>query len=162
MLHLSHMHFAYILLLALIPQAATANGFALFSEHEELKGHVVVDAGDIEKFDPPFGKLGATEVLKLNSNCFQPIGLLGSWGFGKKAGLVLVDRNKTIRIALLESSISSIKIEATPVLQVACPTEDSSGMPLDPQQRLQELRRQRELLQLQLERLRQQRQQQQR
>lgn len=160
--HPSHMRLAgTLIVLALIPHAASADGYALFSKHEELKAHVVVDAGDFEKIDPPFGKIGATEVLKLNSNCFQPTGTLGSWGYGKKAGLVLVDRNKTIRIALLESSIGSIKVETTLVLQVACPTEDSSGLPLDPQQRLQELRRQQELLQLQLERLRQQRQQQQ-
>lgn len=161
MLYQSHMRLAGILLLSLMPQAASADGYALFSKHEELKAHVVVDAGDFEKIDPPFGKLGATEVLKLDSNCFQPAGSLGSWGYGKKAGLVLVDRNKTIRIALLESTIGSIKVETTPVLQVACPTEDSNGLALDPQQRLQELRRQQELLQLQLERLRQQRQQQQ-
>lgn len=161
MSHLSLMTLAGIILLALIPQAANADGYALFSEHEELRAHVVVDAGDFEKIDPPFGKLGATEVLKLNSNCFQPTGALGSWGYGKKAGLLLVDRNKTVRVALLESSIGSIEVKSALVLQVACPTEDSSGLPLDPQQRLQELRRQQEVLQLQLERLRQQRQQQQ-
>jgi hypothetical protein len=161
MLYPCHMKLACILVLVVMPTAATADGYAFLSKHAELKAHFVVDAGDVEKIDPPFGKLGATEVLKLNSNCFQPAGSLGSWGYGKKAGLVLVDRNESIRIALLESSIGSIKVETTLVLQVACPTEDSSGLPLDPQQRLQELRRQQELLQLQLERLRQQRQQQQ-
>lgn len=154
-----HMKFACILVLAVIPQAAIADGYSLFSSHEELKDHVVVDAGDFEKIDPPFGKIGASAILKLNSNCFHPSGSLGSWGYGKKAGLVLVDRKKSIRVALLESSISSIKVEVTLVLQVACPTEDASGLPLNPQQRLQELRRQQELLQLQLEQLRQQRQQ---
>ena len=150
------MKLQYILVLAVIPQAAIADGYALFSKHEELKAHVIVDAGDFEKIDPPFGKLGTSDVLKINSSCFQLAGSLGSWGYGKKAGLVLVDRNKTIRIALLESSIGSIKIETMPAVQVACPTEDSSDLPLDPHQRLQELKRQQEFLQLQLERLRQQ------
>ena len=148
-----------IFFLAVMPLSATADGYALFSKHEEMKAHAVVDAGDFERFDPPIGKFGASEILKLKSNCFQPTGSLGSWGSGKKAGLVLVDRDKTIRIALLESSIGSIKVETSHVLQVACPAEDSRGLPLDPQQRLQELRRRQELLQLQLERLRQQREQ---
>lgn len=145
-----------LLLLAVLPRPAIADGYAMFSEHDELKAHVVVDAGDFEKIDPPFGKLGATEVLKLNSNCFQPVGALGLWGYGKKAGLVLVDRNRAIRLALIESSIGSIKIDAVAAIQVACQTAGSSSPPPDPQQLLQELKRQQELLQLELERLRQQ------
>lgn len=160
MLHSLTMNFIVIFLFGLIPQAASADGYALFSKHDELKSHVVADAGDVEKIDPPFGKLGATEILKLKSNCFQPATALGTWGHGKKAGLVLVDKSKTIRVAFLESSIGYIRVETVLVFQVACPTEDSNGLPLDPQQRLQELKRQRELLELQLERLRQQRQQQ--
>ena len=119
----------------------------MFSKHEELKAHVIIDAGDFEKVDPPFGTLGATETVKLNSNCFKPFGSLGLWG--KKAGFILVDRNKAIRIAILESSIGSIKVESFAAMQVACPTKDSDGLPVDPQERLKEL-------QLQLERLRQQ------
>lgn len=156
------MKLAYALLLAAIPGVAIADSYGLFSKHEELKAHVVVDAGDFEKIDPPFGNLGSTDVLKLNSNCFRPMGLLGSWGNGKKAGLVLVDRSKTVRVALLKSGIGSIEVETLHVQQVTCPTEDSNGLPLDPQQRLQELKRQQELLRLQLERLRQQQQQQKR
>ena len=160
MSHLPRLKLACTLLLALLPYAASASGYSLLSRPEQLKGHVIVDSGDFEKIDPPFGKLGATEILRLNSNCFQPSIPLGSWGYEKKAGLVLADRNKTVRIALLESSLGSIRVETLPVMQIACPTEDSKGLPLDPQQQIQQLRQQQELLQLQLERLRQQRQQQ--
>lgn len=153
---LRHYLLSLCLLFAAIPPSALADGYDMFSKHEELKGHVVADAGDFEKINPPFGTIGATAVLKLNSNCFKPIGSLGLWGIGKKAGLVLVDRSKSISIALLESSIGSIKVETVAAMQIACPTEDSSGLPLDPQQRLQELKRRQEILQLQLERLRQQ------
>ena len=149
-------HLKFTLLLATVPGLALADGFATFSKHEELRGHVVVDAGDFEKIDPPPGKFGSNEVLMLNSNCFQPISLLGLWGYGKRSGLLLVDRNKSIRVALLESSIGSVKVESVTVIQVACPTTDSSGLTFDPQQRLQELKRQQELLLQQLERLRQQ------
>ena len=146
----------FALLLAAVPGLAFADGFATFSKHEDLKGNVVVDAGDFEKIEPPAGKIGSSEMLMLNSNCFQPIGLLGLWSYGKKSGLLLVDRNKSIRVALLESSIGSVKVESVAVIQVACPTSDSSGLPIDPQQRLQELKRQHELLLQQIERMRQQ------
>ena len=150
--------YSSIVVLAFISQSAVADGFALFSKHEELKGHVVVDAGDFEKMDPPIGRIGVGEVLKLNANCFQPTGSLGSWLFSKKAGFVLVNRSRAIRIAFLESSIGSIKIETMLASQIACPSEDPSGLRVDPRQEVLELKRQRELLQLQLERWRQQQQ----
>jgi hypothetical protein len=132
-----------------------ADGFDTFSRHEELQNHVIVDTGDFEKISPPFGKLGASDVLKLKSNCFEPIGSLGLWSYGKKAGLVLVNKEKSVKVALLESSIGSIKVQAVNVIQISCPTADSDGLPVDPQQRLQELRRRQEALQKELERLRQ-------
>lgn len=138
----------------LIP-TVQADGFDTFSRHEELQNHVVVDTGDFEKISPPFGRLGASDVLKLKANCFEPLGNLGTWGFGRKAGLVLVNKEKSIKIALFESGIGSIKVQAVTVIQVGCPTADSDGLPLDPQQRLQELRRTQEALQKELERMRQ-------
>ena len=145
-------------LFGLLPSFVHADGYGLFSKHEELRGHAVIDAGDVEKIDPPFGKLGASETLKLGANCFEPLSSLGSWGYSKKAGLVLVDRSRTVKLALIESSIGSIKVEMVSVMQVACPTTGSDGLPQDPQQRLQELKRRQELLQRELERLRQQNQ----
>ena len=136
-------------------QQASADGFDMFTRHEELKNHVIIDTGDFEKLSPSFGKLAASDVLKLNSNCFEPLGSLGSWGYGKKAGLVLMNKEKSIKVALIESSIGSIKIQVTTVIQVACPSADSNGLSTDPQQRLQELRRRQEALQKELERLRQ-------
>lgn len=147
------------MLVAFTSQAASADGYAIFSKHEELKAQVVADVGDIEKIDPPFDKLSETEILKLHSNCFQPTGSLGAWGYGKKAGLILVDRYKTIRVALIESSVGSIKVVTMPALQVACPAEGSSSLSIDPKQRLEELERQQELLKLQLESIRQLREQ---
>lgn len=136
-------------------QQAPADGFDMFSRHEELQNHVIVDTGDFEMISPPFGKLGASDVLKLKSNCFEPVGNLGGWGYGKKAGLLLVNKEKGIKVALLESSIGSMKVQVTSVIQVGCPTADSDGLPIDFQQRLQKLRRRQEALQKELERLRQ-------
>ena len=148
--------FQWAWLLGVLPSIVFADVYGLFSKHEELKGHAIIDAGDVEKIDPPFGKLGATETLKLGANCFEPRGYLGYWGYSKKAGLVLVDRSRTVKLALIESSIGSIKVEVVSVIQIACTTPDSDGLPQDSQQRLQELKRRQELLQRELERLRQQ------
>lgn len=158
MRHIAHQHKWGIWLLAIaMPILASADGFALFSRHEELKAHVVVEAGDVEKIDAPFGTLSTNEVLKLNDKCFEPIGLVGLWGIRKKAGLLLVDRARSVKLALLESSIGSIDIKVVSVIQVACPSSSSDGLPSDPQQRLQELKKRQELLQRELERLKQQR-----
>lgn len=158
MSHLQHIFLSCGWLLGVLPSLAHADGYGLFSKHEELKNHAVIDAGDVEKIDPPFGKLGASETLKLGANCFQPLGSIDSWGHGKKAGLVMVDRSRTIKLALIESSIGSIKIEAVSVIQVNCPTLGFDGLPQDPQQQLQDLKRRQEFLQRELERRRQQKQ----
>ena len=123
-----------------------------------MKGHTVIGSGDVEKIDPPFGKLGATEFLKLGNSCFQPLGYLGFWGYGKKAGLVLVDRFRAVKLALIESSNGSAKVEVLSVMQIACTTPDSDKLPQDLQQKLQEIKRRQEFLQRQLEPLRQQKQ----
>ena len=146
---------AFCVALSAMPISSVADGFGLFSKHEELKSHVVVDAGDFEKVESSDRSIGSAEILKLNSNCFNAIGPLGFWTSGKKAGLVLVDKGNSIRLALIESGVGSIKVETVAVLQVACPTEGSTVLPLDPRQRLEELKRQKEALQRQLEQLRQ-------
>jgi hypothetical protein len=125
----------------------------MFSRHEELQSHVIVDTGDFERIAAPPGKLGASDVLKLKATCFEPRGSLGLWGIGKKAGLILANREKIIKIALLESSIGSINVRLLTAIQVPCPTTDSDGLLTDPQM-LQEMKR----IQRELDRLRQQRQ----
>lgn len=145
-----------ICLPTVLPQTSFADAYGSFSKHDELKAHMVVDVGDFERIDLPSGDIGATVVLTLNSNCFRPAGNLGMWGYGKKAGLVLVDRNKTIQIALIESNIGSIKIDTVTAVQIACPTPDLGGLSSDTQQILQDAKKQQEILRLQVERLRKQ------
>lgn len=147
-----------IVLVALLPGFAVADGYALFSKHEELKRHVVVDAGDFERVVPNDGSLPASVVVKLNSNCFQALGALSSWGFGKKAGLVLVDREKSIRIALLEASVGSIKVETVQVVRVSCSSGGAYGSSIDLDEREQQLNRLQELFRAQQEQVRQLRQ----
>lgn len=157
--HTRQRRLSVALLAIATPFVASADGFALFSKHEELKAHVVVDAGNVEKIEPPFGTLSINEVLKLGGKCFQPLGFVGLSGLEKKAGLLLVDRFRSLKLALLESSIGSVKVgEVVSVTQITCPSPTSDGLPSDPQQALQELKRRQELLQRELERLKRQRQ----
>lgn len=133
-----------------------ANGYEFSSKHMELKGHVVIDAGEVEKIEPPFGKIGASETLKLGTNCFYPFGIVGIRGGSKKAGIVLVDPSRTLKLALIESSMGSINVELLSVMPIACPTAGSDGLPQDPELRLQELKRRQEFLERELRRIRQQ------
>jgi hypothetical protein len=144
---------AFLSLLLLACQASYADGFDMLSRHEELQSLVIVDTGDFEKIAAPPGKFGVPDVLKLKANCFEPRGNLGLWGIGKKAGLVLVNKEKGIKIALLESSIGSINVKLLTASPMSCPTATSEGLLTDPQI-LQEMKR----IQLELDRLRQQRQ----
>lgn len=106
---------------------ARADGFAIIDEHVNLNNNIIVEAGDVEKLDQPDGTSSNNEILKINSRCLQPSGYMGYWGYGKKAGLLLVDNARTTKLALLESSVGSIKVTINPVLIVECPTTFSDG-----------------------------------
>ena len=145
-------------LLATIPSTVFAGGFASLSKHEELKGHAIIEAGDFEKIESPIGNLGGREVLRLGANCFEATGMLGLWGLNRKAGLLLVDRARSMKVALLESAIGDVKVEVIAVTQVTCPTSESDRLSRDPQQLQQELKRRQDILQRELDRLRQKQQ----
>ena len=140
-------------LLATIPSIVTAGGFANLGKHEALRGHLIVEIGDFERISPPSGRFGGLDVLKLGINCYQSMGLLDLWGLDKKAGLIVVDSAKSVKIALIESGAREIKIEVVPVIQVRCPATESDGLPQDPQQRQQELARRLVELQKEIERI---------
>jgi hypothetical protein len=128
----------FALLLLIQPNIVFADGFEMFSKHEELKAHEVVDAGDVEPFDlHNISSIG--QVVTLGGNCYKTIDSMELLGVEKKAGLLLMDHLHSLKLALLESSIGSIKINVYNVMKVTCPSTLSDGLPSDPQQRLQEL-----------------------
>jgi hypothetical protein len=132
----------------LFASIAYADGFGIFSEHEKLKGHAIVDAGDIERIEIRSSSgFGPKEFLKLGGRCYEPIFSLPFWSYGKKAGLVLVDSTKSGKIALLENGIGSVDVKVIPVTQVGCASVGDPDGPQDTQQRLLELRRKQEELQ---------------
>jgi hypothetical protein len=99
-----------------------ADGFDFFGKHGDLKMTVIVDVGDAEKISAPYGKYPTKDTIKLAGRCFEPYyPYLGIWGVSK-AALLLVDQNKNIKIALLENSLNSIKVEIISVAQIDCDT----------------------------------------
>ena len=147
-----------ITVLILIPCSALADGFDPFSKHEELRGHLIIDSGDVERVSSPIGQLPISELFKVGSNkCYSPLGSVSSWGFGKRAGLVLMDKDRDIKLAIIESGVGSIKIQSFPVVQMSCQnlnTDRSSPTLEQLQQRLQEQLRLQESLQRESDRLR--------
>jgi hypothetical protein len=142
-----------ILFSLLMPCMAFADGFTTYgSGQAELKQSVIKDVGDAEQVDVPdprtYGSSYITrsiKAIKLADKCFQPITTLwGNWSYGKKAALLLEDKYKSTRIALLENEAgSSIKVDVMTVTQVDC-TDKSTGDPrIDiPKQEEDMLRRQ--------------------
>lgn len=129
---------------------ARGDGFAGLGEHSRLANHAIVEVGDVEKMEPPPGTKWSSEVLRINSRCFEVGGFLGFWGFGKKAGMLLVDQSRSTKLALLEVDLSSIKVEIKPVQIVDCPSPFSGG---DPAKLIEEIKRQNAEIQRKIEQL---------
>jgi len=113
-----------IVLAALIQIVAVNNGygFGLFgSDHLQLKRSVIADVGEAKQVPPPAGAEWKNQVYSLNDKCFTMYGYFGYWGYGGKSGMLIVDENNLVRVAIFETSISTINIEVNPVQMVKCP-----------------------------------------
>ena len=113
--------FRLVVALLVIPTAASADGFDMFSRLDEVKKTVIVEAGDAELIAVPFGSVGKRETVKIASYCFEPTGYISGWSYGKRAVLVLVDQQKNVKLALLDNGIGSVKLTTIAVVQVSCP-----------------------------------------
>ncbi len=89
------------------------------SEHEKLKGFVIVDAGNTEKVHMPFDSYQTDAIFKLNSRCFTS-NTLGGIGFVGTASLLLVNENKEMKIALIENKMSNLQVNIEPIRVVEC------------------------------------------
>jgi hypothetical protein len=103
-----------------ISHAALADGFGLFFDQKNLSEKVIVEAGDVKELFTANGLEQTDTVYRINDRCFVITGFPGFWGYGEKAGLLLVDKDKTIEIALLESSIGSVDVKIYPISIVRC------------------------------------------
>jgi len=95
------------------------------SQHSELKGYYIVDVGNATEIEPPFGKRWEKEIYQLNGRCFtiDSYRYQVFWGYSGKAGLLLVNERRNIRLALFEKDISNLKVKFEPITLVECPRE---------------------------------------
>lgn len=112
---------AALLILFLFSSLAHANGWSFMSQHEQMKGFVIVDVGEVEKLRPPFNTTWDVDLYRLNGACFSIDGYHGLWGIGKKAAFLLVNERKQIKIGLLEASIGSLKAGNYSITVYGCP-----------------------------------------
>lgn len=116
------------LLLTWVVVAGMSVGFgqwAFMSEQKLLENKSIVASVEIEQLQ---GSLGSRPIYWTSfvsaigrDLCFSLPATPGFWGYGKKAGLLLVDSQRTFWVAILESSIGSIKVTVLPISIQGCP-----------------------------------------
>jgi hypothetical protein len=133
--------------LASVSVQAVADGWAMFGQQEQMKNYVIADVGDVSKVEPPFNTKWEKDVYQLNGRCFLSSGYIGYWGYGTKAAFLLVNAQKNIQLALVESAIGSIKVEVQPISMIECPS-GTNVIPYsaDPGERLRLLKQRQEEL----------------
>ena len=136
------------------------------SNHQELKETAILEIGDVEKLQPPPSKRWTYDVLKIADTCVQLKRTYSEyWSYGKKAGLLVVDRFLYYKLAFIDSAIGQkFKVTLVAVEIVECQTilsdrPTSVEKTLSDLKKSQELsRRRQEAGQRELERLKQQQQ----
>jgi len=99
--------------------------WALLSQQRQLENKFIVASVEVEQLR---GDLGSRPIYRvgyisaIGSNlCFSLPGITGFWGYGKKAGLILVDNQRNLWIAILDSVIGSIEVRVFPISVLGCP-----------------------------------------
>lgn len=144
-------------LLAFASVEANANGWAIFSKHAAMKNYVIIDVGEVSGVEPPFNTKWQDDVYQMNGRCFSFSGYMGYWGYGRKAALLLVNTQKDVKLALIESAIGSVKVELQSIVMLECPS-GTNVIPYsdDPEEQLRLLKKRQEELKKKLEELQKQ------
>lgn len=108
-------------LLAFASAQATADGWDMFGQQDQMKNYFIVDVGEVSKVNPPPNTEWNKDVYRMNGRCFMFSGYMGSWGYGKKAALLLVNAEKSIQLALIEPSIGATKVTLKSIEMIQCP-----------------------------------------
>ena len=88
---------------------------------QELKGHVVIDAGDTNKI-ATLGRISEPLVwYRLNGRCYRG-DYPGTWDKRPKQSILLIDRNKVLKLAIIEPSSVSTDVKVFTVKELPCPT----------------------------------------
>lgn len=114
------MRILYQILVLLFSSSAVADGWGTFSDYEKLKGQEIVDVGEIEKLSPPVNTKWNVDLYKVGLTCFSVGYLYNSWS-NSKASLILVDKYKTPKLGIIESSIGSINVKIHDITVYECP-----------------------------------------
>ncbi len=145
-----------VVFLAFASAKAVADGWAVFSQQAQMKNYVIADVGEASRVEPPFNTRWEQDVYRMNGRCFLFSGSMGYWT--SKAALLLVNAQKDVQLALIESAIGSIKVELHPISMIQCPT-GTNVIPYsaDPEEQLKLLKQRQEELKKKLEELKRQR-----
>lgn len=133
---------ATALFLALFAGPAFADGWAIMSEHEQLKNSVIVGVGEVSRVAPPINTKWQTDVYQINGRCLTFTDYRDDRGYGGKAALLLVSAQKTLQLALIRTEINSVKVELYPVSILKCP-DATNVLPYsdDPEEHLRLLKK---------------------
>lgn len=144
--------------LAAISLSAHADGWALFGKQTEMKNYVIADVGEVSQVDPPINTKWDRDVYQMNGRCFYFSGYMGYWGYGDKAAFLLVNAQRDVKVALLETSIGSIKVDLQSIVVVECPA-GANVVPYNnnPEEQLRLLQKRQEELEKRLEKIKKQR-----
>ena len=114
-----------ILLLAIVyvlshPSMATAG---LFDESEKLKGHVVIEAGEMEKLDCPlYGDydclIWPSNLYRLGHLCFSISGYVSGYNL---IGILGTNEYKVTSVFVVEGGIGSPKVTKHSMVLYECP-----------------------------------------
>lgn len=133
--------FLFLIFATFVSHAAE---YGIFSEQELSKNHAIIETGNIERIEKNSNSL--VEHIKINSNCYEVNGSLGSWGYSKKAGMIITDISRALKILVIEPDILSINIKVKNISKTSC-SSDVSNL-VDPNMTLEQLKKQIEDLQL--------------
>lgn len=143
-------HAMVALFLSFASAQAGADCWAMFSQQAQMKNYVIVDVGEASKVEPPYNTKWEKDVYQMNGRCFVFSGYIDYWGYGGKAALLLVNAQKSIQLALVETAIGSVKVELQSISMIECPS-GNNVMPYsdNPEEQLKLLKKRLEDLQKQ-------------
>ena len=121
-------HFITIILFFLISTHANADGWALFSEHADMKDYNIVDVGQVTELSPPLNTKWDTDLYKMNEYCFSLSGYIGYLGYAGPASLLLVNAQKDIKLAVITPEIGSLKVKLYSIRIYECPSNNISNI----------------------------------
>jgi hypothetical protein len=153
------LRFALPCILLVAATTSLAGGWDMMGNHAALKNHVIADVGEVSEVNPPLDTRWSDDVFQINGRCFIFSGFAGFSDYGSNSALLLVSDQKQVKLAIIKSSINSIKVEVKEITIVQCP-QGTNVLPYsdDPQERRKLLQKHLEDLERRIEAIKNRRQ----